>query len=135
LRLPVSVENHYQLSLTRHRFLPQIVVPVRCRLPQDLPVLQGTTKSTRKKSRECFYTPGQACLTVTSHVWWYEMGSFCNYKQQKRISILCYGEFLLFINAEGYHLMILRHCQASLTGSIGLFIFFYSEIGRGSLRL
>jgi len=61
-------------------------------------------------------------------VFYHKMGSFCIYKQQKRISILCYGEFmesailhnirclsfLLFINAEGSHLMILRHSDVTV---------------------
>jgi len=37
---------------TGHRFFPQSVVLVRCRRLQDLLVLQGTTKSTRKKTQE-----------------------------------------------------------------------------------
>jgi len=37
---------------TGHRFLPQNVVLVRCGRLQHLLVLQGTTKSTRKKSQE-----------------------------------------------------------------------------------
>jgi len=41
------------LTETGHRFLPQSVVLVRCRRLHDL-VLQGTTKSTRKKSQECY---------------------------------------------------------------------------------
>jgi len=40
------------------------------------------------------YTPGQPCLRVTSECIYHKMGSFCIYKQQKLISILCYGEFI-----------------------------------------
>jgi len=75
-------------------------------------------------------------------VFYHKVGSFCIYKQLKRISILCYGEFMesailhntrclsfyVVINAEGSHLMIKntlwRHCQARLTGDIKPILFF-----------
>jgi len=71
------------------------------------------------------------------------MGSFCIYKQQKRISILCYGEchspnvlhnirclsFSVVYKCRwipSYDLTSLwRHCQASLTGSITTLCFGY----------
>jgi len=40
------------IRLMNNRFLPLSVVLVRCRHLQDLLVLQGTTKSTRKKSQQ-----------------------------------------------------------------------------------
>jgi len=52
----------------------------------------GNTQHPLTSRYNASYTPGQACLTVTSHmILDHKMGSFCIYKQQKRINISCYA--------------------------------------------
>jgi len=55
----VTIHRHWLWFSTEtgHRFLPLSVVLVRCRCLQDLLILQGTTKSTRKKKSLELHTP------------------------------------------------------------------------------
>jgi len=62
--------------------------------PQGYKCQSKLQRFTLEPTNELYYTPGQPCLTGTSEcILDHNMGSFCIYKQQRRISILCYGEW------------------------------------------
>jgi len=97
------------------------------------------------------YTYSRSSLldSDVTYVFNHKMGSFCIYKQQERISILCYGEFM--VSAILHNIRCLsfsavykcrripsydpkhmwRHSQASFTGSISMKIKYEQPYCRG----